>query len=250
MSARHALPIAPPAGWDDGREAAILLVDGRSTARKALRHTLEFAGFAVTTAADGMAALEEATRVPYDVVLLDLDLPRLSAMEVCRRLRAASSVRIVVLSGDDSEADRILLLGMGADDVLVRPVSERELTTRLRAMLRRRLLDAGAEPVRLVGPLRIDLARHEVSVDNHPVRVTPSEFKILALLSERPGRAYTRTEIVQELWQSAFVGDRRSCDIHIKNLRRKMEPDPANPRTLLTVRGVGYRLAADGEAKA
>jgi two-component system, OmpR family, response regulator RegX3 len=243
-----ALRTAEPASEGVARQIdldspSILLVeDGVSE----LSYALEMEGFLVSTAADGLSALELAAENSFDLVLLDLRLPKLSGFEVCRRLRMMSTVRIVIFSGSDAEADRVRSLEMGADDFLTKPLSVTELTARIRAMLRRRDLDRGGQgTLRRVGGLTIDLARHEVRVDGDYVPTTRSELKILALLSEAPGRAYSRTEIMQELWQSDHVGDQRACDIHIQKLRRKIEADPAYPTRLLTVRGFGYKLVSD-----
>jgi DNA-binding response OmpR family regulator len=209
-----------------------------------LGYALETEGFAVSTAADGVAAVELAAENSFDLVLLELGLPKLSGFEVCRRIRLLSSVRIVILSAAGGEVDRVRSLEMGADDFLGKPISATELTARIRAMLRRRELDQGGQgAVRRVGGLTIDLGRHEVKLAGELVQTTRSEFKLLALLSEAPGRAYSRTEIMRELWQSDYVGDARSCDLHITNLRRKLEADPAFPQRILTVRGYGYKLA-------
>jgi DNA-binding response OmpR family regulator len=227
---------------NDAECPSILLVEENVSE---LSYALETEGFAVSTATDGVSALELATNNSFDLVLLELRLPKLSGFEVCRRLRAMSAVRIVVFSTSAAEADRVRSLEMGADDFLMKPLSVTELTARIRAMLRRRDFDRNSQgAVRRVGSLRIDLTRHEVRVDDEVVAVTPSEFKILALLSEAPGRAYSRTEIMKELWQSDYVGDQRACDIHIQKLRRKIETSPAFPQRILTVRGYGYKLAA------
>jgi two-component system, OmpR family, response regulator RegX3 len=170
-------------------------------------------------------------------------MPRLSGLDVCRKLRA-ESVPIVMLTAKDAEVDRVLGLELGADDYVTKPFSTAELVSRLRAILRRRDLDraAGAGAVREVGGLRLDLARHEVTVEGRPVRLTRSEFKVLALLAEEPERVVTRRQVMQHLWESDYVGDEHACDVHVSNLRRKIEGDPAHPERLVTVRGVGYKL--------
>jgi two-component system response regulator RegX3 len=151
----------------------------------------------------------------------------------------------VILTAADAEADRIHGLDIGADDYVTKPFSVAELVSRVRALLRRRLLDrATASPVQSVGGLELDLARHAVTVDGRPIQLTRSEFRLVALLASEPGRDFTRDELVSHLWQSDFVGDRRAIDVHISNLRRKLEPDPRHPKRLLTVRGVGYKLDA------
>jgi len=219
---------------------SVLLVESELSE---LNYALDIEGFLVSTATDGPAALQLAAENAFDLVLLDLRLPKLSGFEVCRRLRLISTVRIVIYSDSTAEADRVRSLEMGADDFLTRPLSVTELTARIRAMLRRRDLDRrGQGAVRRVGPITVDLTRHEVRLDGNIVPTTPSEFKIMALLSEAPGRAYSRTEIMQELWQSDYVGDQRACDIHIQKLRRKLDRDPAHNSRIVTVRGYGYKI--------
>jgi DNA-binding response OmpR family regulator len=179
------------------------------------------------------------------VLVLDLMLPRLSGVEVCRRLRAESDIPILMLTAKDGEVDRVLGLEIGADDYVTKPFSMAELVSRVRAMLRRRELDrAGAATAIRVGGLQLDLARHRVRVEGRAVDLTRSEFRLLTLLAGAPERVFTRREIMQHLWQSEYVGDQRACDIHVSNIRRKIEADPRAPRRLVTVRGVGYRLAA------
>ncbi len=171
-------------------------------------------------------------------------LPRMSGTEVCRRLRAESAVPIIMLTAKGAELDRVLGLEIGADDYVTKPFSMAELIGRIRAILRRRDLDrSGATSVMRVGGLELDPIRHEAKVDGELRRLTPSEFKLLLLLAEDPERVFSRREIMQHLWDSSYVGDQRACDIHISNLRQKIEPDPANPARVVTVRGVGYKLA-------
>ena len=164
---------------------------------------------------------------------------------MCRRARASSDVPIIVLTARDAEVDRVLGLESGADDYVTKPFSMAELVSRVRALLRRRELDRAAQtPVTHVGSLQIDLARHDVRVDGKQVRLTPSEFKVLALLSEQPDRVYSRREIMQHLWQSSYVGDERACDAHVSTLRGKIERDPPHPERIITVPGFGYKLVA------
>jgi two-component system response regulator RegX3 len=167
-------------------------------------------------------------------------------LEVARTLRGESDLPIIMLTARDAELDRVLGLEIGADDYVTKPFSIAELVSRVRALLRRRELDRGdAEPtLKVVGGLRIDLSTYTVEVDGKPARLTPSEFRLLALLAIEPGQVRTRREIMQHLWQSSYVGDEHACDVHISNLRRKVERDPRNPERVVTVRGVGYRLAA------
>jgi two-component system response regulator RegX3 len=170
-------------------------------------------------------------------------LPKLSGLEVCRRIRARSVVPVMMLTARTAEIDRVVGLEAGADDYVSKPFSMAELISRVRAILRRRSLDRDVNgSVREVGPLRLDLLGQTLVVDGRVVDVTPSEFRILALLARQPDRAVSRREIVEHLWRSQHVGDERTCDVHVKNLRRKIERDPARPERLVTVRGVGYML--------
>jgi DNA-binding response OmpR family regulator len=225
--------------------ARILVVDDEPAIVDAVAYALRSAGFDVDALGDGEAALEAARAEPYDVLVLDVRLPGLSGVEVCRRLRAESDVPILVLTALDAEVDRVLGLEAGADDYVTKPFSVAELVSRVRAILRRRELDR-ASPVTLhrVGSLQLDLARHQVQIDGENVSLTPSEFRLLSFLAAEPERVFSRREIMQHLWDSSYVGDERACDIHVSNLRRKIERDPVNPERLLTVRGIGYRLAA------
>jgi two-component system response regulator RegX3 len=222
----------------------ILVIDDEPAIRDAVEYALRNEGFEVDGEGDGETGLEAALGDPYDVVVLDLMLPRMSGTEVCRRLRAESAVPIIMLTAKGAELDRVLGLEIGADDYVTKPFSMAELIGRIRAILRRRDLDrSGATSVMRVGGLELDPIRHEAKVDGDLRRLTPSEFKLLLLLAEDPERVFSRREIMQHLWDSSYVGDQRACDIHISNLRQKIEPDPANPARVVTVRGVGYKLA-------
>ena len=222
----------------------VLLVDDERDILEPVTYTLEQEGFEVTTREDGPAALELARTEPCDVVVLDIVLPDLSGMDVCRILRAESDVPIIMLTARDGEVDRVLGLELGADDYVTKPFSTAELVSRIRSILRRRELDrdSRARTALEVGGLTIDLARHIVTVDGRDVSLTPSEFKLLLLLAEEPDRVFTREQIMEHLWQTPYVGDTRACDAHVSNLRRKVERDPAHPTRILTVREVGYKL--------
>jgi two-component system response regulator RegX3 len=169
-----------------------------------------------------------------------------SGTDICRELRAESDVPILILTARDAESDRVLGLELGADDYVTKPFSSAELLSRVRAILRRRELDRsnGGSTQRKLGGLQIDLSRHEVLVDGDRVHLTLSEFKVLSLLAERPDSVVSRRELMQHLWASEHVGDEHACEVHISNLRRKIERDPSEPRRLLTVRGLGYKLVA------
>jgi len=224
----------------------VLVVDDEPALVDAVGYALRSEGFDVETAEDGEQALQALSADEVELVVLDIMLPRLSGIEVCRRMREASDVPIILLSARDAEVDRVLGLESGADDYVTKPFSMAELLSRVRAVLRRRELDlrATGSAVMRIGRLEIDPVRHTVKVDGKPVRLTPSEFKLLALLAGEPERVFTRREVMQHLWDSTYVGDQRACDIHMSNLRRKVERDPESPEQLVTVRGVGYKLVA------
>lgn len=212
--------------------------------RYAISRALERDGFSVDVADDGEAGIGAARTSDYDVVLLDWMLPKLSGIDVCRALRAESAVPIIMLTAKETEANRVLGLELGADDYVTKPFSATELISRIRALMRRRAIDQGFdEGIRAVGGLVFDVPRHRVEVDGEAVQLTPTEFRLLSMLASDPERVFSRDQIMHHLWESAFIGDPRNVDVHIRNLRRKIEPDPANPQRLLTVRGVGYQLA-------
>lgn len=224
----------------------ILLADDEHGILDAVGYALRQEGFEVVTATDGETALQLARGCPFDVVVLDVMMPEMSGIDVCRVLRAESAVPIVLLTARDSELDRVLGLELGADDYVTKPFSTPELVSRIRALLRRRELDQTTKAVVVqLGGIKLDLARHVVEADGEPVQLTPSEFRVLALLADEAGRVLTRRQIMEHLWQSPYVGDERASDVHISNLRRKIERDPSNPERIVTVRGVGYKLVAD-----
>jgi two-component system response regulator RegX3 len=224
--------------------STILLVDDDPGVLDVVSFMLRREGFDVDSERDGTAALEAARRKSYDIVVLDVMLPGMSGTDVCRELRSESDVPIVMLTARDAEIDRVLGLELGADDYVTKPFSTAELLSRVRAILRRRELDRanGGSTVRNLGGLQIDLSRHEVRVDGERVHLTLSEFKVLALLAEQPDEVVSRKELMQHLWASEHVGDEHACEVHISNLRRKIERDPTQPQRLVTVRGMGYKL--------
>ena len=211
----------------------ILVVDDEPAIADSVGYALVEEGFDVDVVGDGVTALDAARGQMYDLMILDLLLPQLPGLEVCRTLRAESDLPILMLTAKDAEVDRVRGLELGADDYVTKPFSTRELDRNSRSTT-----------TRAFGGLRIDLTMHAVEIDGKPIHLTPSEFRLLALLAATPGRVRTRREIMQHLWQSSYVGDERACDVHVSNLRRKIEPDPAKPTRLVTVRGVGYRLLA------
>jgi two-component system response regulator RegX3 len=225
--------------------ARILVVDDAEAILDAVTDALGADGFDVQAVADGRAALEAAQAQEFDLVILDVMLPGLSGTEICRRLRAASPVPIIMLSARDAEAERVLGLEVGADDYITKPFSELDLRSRVRAILRRRELDRRRDvTVRRLGGLSLDVLKHEVVADGRAIALTRSEYNLLALLAEQPGRVFKRREIMQHLWQSSYVGDERACDAHVSTLRRKLERDPSHPERLITVPSFGYKLVA------
>jgi two-component system response regulator RegX3 len=208
-------------------------------------YALRGEGHDVEAVGSGEEALDVARQRPFDVLVLDLMLPGVSGIEISRRLRGESAIPILMLTARDAEVDRVLGLEAGADDYVTKPFSMTELLARVRALLRRRELDAHeAHPTRDIGAVHLDLERYEATVDGEPVQLTQSELKLLALLSRDPGRVYSRREIMQHLWDSEYIGDARAADLHVSNIRRKIERDAENPERLLTVRGAGYKLVA------
>jgi two-component system response regulator RegX3 len=230
----------------EGVSARILLADSTLELREAIARVLRRECFEVEQVGDGESALQAAMRGPVDLVLLDLDLRKLSGLDVLRKLRAVSTVPLIALSARESEVDRVLALELGADDCLSKPCSLAELVSHVRALLRRCEYERAAMrgPVREIGGLRVDLGLRQVVVDERVVHLTGSQFKLLALLTEEPGRIVTRREILHRLWDSSHVADDHLCEVHVSNLRHKIERDPRNPERIVTVRGMGYRLVA------
>ena len=231
----------------------ILLVEDEENYRVPLAFSLRRDGFDVVQAADGVEAVEafESAAGPsgggaIDLVLLDLMLPRLSGIEVCRRIRRTSTVPVIMLTARDSEADTVVGLRIGADDYVTKPYSYRELLARVNAVLRRSRGEEQepAEPVLEVGRVRMDVGRHEVAVDGEAVAMPPREFELLELFMRNPGRALARGEIIDRVWGADYVGDTKTLDVHVKRIRAKIEVEPGEPKLLITVRGVGYKLAA------
>jgi two-component system, OmpR family, response regulator RegX3 len=231
-------PPPPPA-------SRILVVDDESSVRESVGYALEQEGFEVTLAADGEDAESKLSDDHFDLLIIDIMMPGKSGLDICREVRSRSPVPIILLTAKDAEVDKVVGLEVGADDYVTKPFSVRELLGRVRAQLRRRELDrSGADGAAIEsGPVSIDLARHLVTVRGEPVNLTRSEFQVLRLLAENPGQVFSRKEIMEELWQTEFRGDVRACDVHISNLRQKVERDPQNPELVLTVRRVGYRFA-------
>jgi DNA-binding response OmpR family regulator len=225
--------------------ARILLVDDEQPVQKLLSYPLEKDGYEVVPALDGQAALNEFDRQPFDLVVLDIMLPKVDGLEVCRQLRAKSSVPIIMLTAKAEEIDKVLGLELGADDYITKPFSMREFRSRVRAALRRAdmrdQIDGDEEPLER-GDLRIDLAKRAVTLQGQPVQLTYVEFEILAVLAAHPGRVYTRDMLLDRIWGDSAFRDQRTIDVHIRHLREKLEGDAKIPEYLLTVRGVGYRF--------
>jgi DNA-binding response OmpR family regulator len=222
--------------------ARILVVDDEPKIVKLVRDYLERAGFAVSTARDGNEALMRTRSEGPDLIVLDLGLPGLDGLEVTRRLRRDSGVPIIMLTARDDETDKVVGLELGADDYVTKPFSPRELTARVRAVLRRHAGDSDAEVLR-AGDLTLDVPRLRTQVSGRSVPLTATEFQLLAALARQPGRVFTRSQLLDAIHGVAFESYERAIDAHVKNIRRKIEPDPRTPRFLLTVYGVGYRLA-------
>ena len=224
----------------------ILVADDETSVRDAVGYALTQEGFEVTLAVDGDDAEAKISYDDgFDLLVLDIMMPGRSGLNICREVRARSPVPIILLTAKDAEVDKVVGLEVGADDYVTKPFSVRELLGRVRAQLRRRELDrtSSATEAKMIeaGPVRIDLGRHLVTVRGEPVNLTRSEFQVLRLLAERPGQVFSRLEIMEELWQSEFSGDVRACDVHISNLRQKVERDAQRPELVVTVRGVGYK---------
>ena len=222
----------------------ILLVEDEPSLVETVRYALEREGFGVTVARDGREALERFAAEPPDLVILDLMLPAVSGLDVCRRIRESSMVPIVIVTAKDAEADKVAGLELGADDYVTKPFSVRELVSRVRANLRRSQMtvpDAVGE-VLTGGPIRLDAARHEVTVRGDPVAFPPKEFELLESFLRSPGRLLTRERLIQRIWGGDYVGDTKTLDVHVKRLRQKIERDPHEPEHLLTVRGLGYKF--------
>jgi DNA-binding response OmpR family regulator len=225
--------------------ASILVVDDEESIQKLLTYPLEREGFEVVQARDGEEALDRFREGAFDLVVLDLALPRLDGLEVCKRLRASSTVPIIMLTARDDEVDKVLGLELGADDYITKPFSIREFRSRVRALLRRARLSPAEleeETIELDG-VRIDLARRVVQVGERDVELTYLEFELLRTLATHPGRVFSRRTLLEKLWGGSDYRDPRTIDVHVRHLREKLEADPSDPQRILTVRGVGYRFS-------
>ncbi len=223
----------------------VLVVEDEESFSDPLSYLLRKEGYEVAVAETGPAALDDFDRSGADLVLLDLMLPGLSGMDVCRALRRRSSVPVIMLTAKDSEIDKVVGLEMGADDYVTKPYSSRELLARIKAVLRR-----GQEPEELMpatlesGPVRMDVERHVVTVNGAHIALPLKEFELLEMLLRNSGRVLTRMQLIDRVWGSDYVGDTKTLDVHVKRLRSKVEPDPASPQFIVTVRGLGYKFEA------
>jgi len=222
----------------------VLVVEDEESFSDALSYMLRREGFEVAVAGTGPDALSEFDRSGADLVLLDLMLPGLSGTEVCRQLRARSTVPVIMLTAKDSEIDKVVGLEIGADDYVTKPYSPRELVARVRAVLRRNAAEAAETSAQTLaaGPVRMDVERHVVTVSGDSVALPLKEFELLELLLRNAGRVLTRGQLIDRVWGADYVGDTKTLDVHVKRLRSKIEPEPSNPRFIVTVRGLGYKF--------
>jgi two-component system response regulator RegX3 len=220
----------------------VLVVEDEESYSDALAYMLRKEGYDVAIANTGPDALDEFERAGADIVLLDLMLPGLPGTEVCRQIRLTSNVPVIMVSAKDSEVDKVVGLELGADDYVTKPYSPRELVARIRAVLRRGADQELAPATVEAGPVRMDVDRHHVTVNNVAVKLPLKEFELLEMFLRNPGRVLTRGQLIDRVWGSDYVGDTKTLDVHVKRLRAKVEPDPANPVYLTTVRGLGYKF--------
>ena len=229
-------------------QRTILVVDDEPLITQSLKYSLELEGFRVLVAEDGNQALDLAGQESPDLIVLDLMLPGLDGWDVCRRLRETSTVPVIMLTARDEEIDRVLGLELGADDYLCKPFSFRELLARIRATFRRISFEGSPKtPVLQVGGVRIDLSAHKVFRDHEELAITQKEYDLLRVLMSWAGKVVSRAELLDQVWGVDWLGDVRTLDVHIRWLREKIEDDPSNPRSIQTVRGVGYRYAVPEE---
>ena len=225
----------------------ILIVEDESSFSEALAFLLGKEGFEVAVAEDGRTALDLFAKEGADLILLDLMIPEVSGVEVCRRVRTTSQVPIIMLTAKDAEIDKVVGLELGADDYVTKPYSSRELIARIKAVLRRGISDTelqGDLEVICVGPIRLDTARHQASINGNPIALPLKEFELLEFLMRNSGRVLTRSQLIDRVWGGDYFGDTKTLDVHIKRLRSKLEVEPANPVLIQTIRGLGYKLEA------
>jgi two-component system response regulator RegX3 len=224
----------------------ILVVEDEISFSDPLSYLLRKEGYEVAVAETGPEALEDFDRSGADLVLLDLMLPGLSGTEVCRAIRSRSNVPVIMLTAKDSEIDKVVGLEIGADDYVTKPYSSRELLARIKAVLRRLAEPEDLLPATIeAGPVRMDVERHIVTVSGQATQLPLKEFELLEMLLRNTGRVLTRMQLIDRVWGSDYVGDTKTLDVHVKRLRAKIEPDPADPRHIVTVRGLGYKFETD-----
>ncbi len=224
----------------------VLIVEDEPTLADTVRYALEREGFSCRVARDGRSGLEDFRRERPDLVLLDLMLPEISGVDVCRAIRSEGPTPVIIVSARETETDKVLALELGADDYVTKPFGMAELVARVRTVLRRSAPRRTEDPVAVLsaGPVALDVERHEVRVDGSPVSVPPKEFLLLQILLRRRGRLCTRDSLIADVWGQDYFGDTRTLDVHIRRLRHKIEADPRRPRHLLTIRGLGYKFEA------
>lgn len=226
----------------------ILIVEDESSFSEALAFLLGKEGFETVVAEDGRQALDTFSREGADLILLDLMIPEVSGVEVCRTIRTTSNVPIIMLTAKDAEIDKVVGLELGADDYVTKPYSSRELIARIKAVLRRGVAEDGSiqeQDLMEVGPVRLNIGKHQVSVNGSPVSLPLKEFELLEFLMRNSGRVLTRSQLIDRVWGGDYYGDTKTLDVHIKRLRAKIEDDPANPVLIQTIRGLGYKLESN-----
>ena len=228
--------------------ARILVVDDEIEILRALQRSLTAHGYEVFTASTGEEALEAIAHYRPDLMLLDLGLPGISGLEVCKRVRAQSNLPIIVLSVKDTERDKVLALDLGADDYVSKPFGINEVLARIRVALRHAAqVESGTEPIFTAGPLRVDFAQRLVQVNGQEVKLTPTEYDLLKALIKNKGKIMTRHMLLSQVWGTGYGSESHYLHVYIGQLRRKIEPDPAHPRFILTISGVGYRFHGDDD---
>ena len=222
----------------------ILIVEDEAALAEPLQYLLSREGYETEIAPDGASAIASFDRAPHDLVLLDLMLPGISGVDVCREIRTRSQVPIIMLTAKDSEVDIVVGLELGADDYVTKPYSSRELLARIKAVLRRRIEPEEDPAILEAGPVRMDIDKHVVSVGGREIAMPLKEFELLEMLMRNSGRVLTRGQLIDRVWGSDYFGDTKTLDVHIKRIRSKIEATPSEPKILVTVRGLGYRFDA------
>lgn len=223
----------------------ILIVEDETSFSEALAFLLGKEGFEVSIAEDGQQAIDKFNKEGADLILLDLMIPIISGIEVCRTIRTSSQVPIIMLTAKDAEIDKVVGLELGADDYVTKPYSSRELIARIKAVLRRGISDEsldGESGIHVVAGIKLDIGKHQVTINGEVVALPLKEFELLEFLMRNAGRVLTRSQLIDRVWGGDYYGDTKTLDVHIKRLRAKIEADPANPVLIQTIRGLGYKL--------